>query len=74
MWGFISLFEKFASGIVIFLIVVLGDLDDDRYVRLIVPGVPMVTSICGGISLIFVEKTNELSLYKKKYFEDNNMI
>ena len=74
VWGFISLFEKFASGIVIFLIVVLGDLDDDRYVRLIVPGVPMVTSICGGISLIFVEKTNELSLYKKKYFEDNNMI
>ena len=62
VWGFISLFDKFSSGIALFLLTNLGSLDDAVYIRFAVAGVPLLASVVGGLSLICILNVKEFSI------------
>ena len=65
VWGFISLFDKFSSGIALFILTNAGSLDDTEYVRFAVAGIPLFASVLGGVSIIFILSVQEFSLLRK---------
>jgi len=68
VWGIISLFDKFSSGIALFLLTNLGSLDDKEYIRITVTGLPLIASIAGTLILFFIKPQQEFS----KVDADNN--
>lgn len=65
VWGFISLFDKFSSGIALFLLTNLGDLNDSSFIRLSVAGLPMLASVAGGLSIFFIKNVQEFTIRPK---------
>ena len=65
VWGFISLFDKFSSGIAIFLLMNLGDLNSEEYVRAAFAGLPLVASLGGGMALLCIRELMEFTLRNK---------
>ena len=65
VWGFISLFDKFSSGLALFLLTNFGSLDDSEYVKFSVAGLPMVASVIGGLSIILIKNVNEFTIRRK---------
>ena len=62
VWGFISLFDKFSSGIGLFLLTNLGSLDSASYIRFAVAGVPLIASVAGGASIFLIKSVQEFSV------------
>lgn len=62
VWGFISLFDKFSSGIALFLLTNMGSLDSESYIRFAVALVPMIASVAGGVSIFFIRNEKEFSI------------
>ena len=65
VWGFISLFDKFLSGIVLLILTSAGDLNNGTYIRFTVAGIPILTSVLGGISIFFIKNVKEYSILIK---------
>ena len=61
VWGYVSLFDKFCTGLILFGVVSFGDLESSIYIRIIVGGIPIVASFIGGFVTFFVGKTNEFT-------------
>ena len=65
VWGVVSLFDKFSSGIALFLLVNVGSLNNQLYVRFAVAGVPLFSVIAGAFSLLLIENVTEFSLRRR---------
>lgn len=67
VWGFISLFDKFSSGIGLFLLTNLGSLDSEVYIRFAVAGVPLIASVAGGLSIFLINDVQEFSIINPQH-------
>lgn len=65
VWGFISLFDKFSSGIALFLLTNFGDLNSPSYIRIAVGGLPIIASVAGGFSILLIKDVHEFSMNSK---------
>ncbi|OMJ85964.1 hypothetical protein SteCoe_12596 [Stentor coeruleus] len=65
VWGFISLFDKFSSGIALFMLTNFGDLNSAEYIRIAVGGLPIIASVAGGLSILFIKDVHEFSIARR---------
>ena len=59
VWGTMSLFDKFSSGMALFFVTNLGSLDSTGYIRATVAGIPLAAAAIGGVVCLFVKNVRE---------------
>ena len=61
VWGMLGFVDKITSGVTVFVIANLGDLQDDEYTRFATCGILLLSAIIGGFCAFFIEHIEEYS-------------